>query len=105
MLWIKDIVESTPTSSFWTNYKVDMISFVEPYKVVAKRNVFSTIPSAQNESELEGGVENEKLKCRFSQGEGIWIYKRSLNQFPFQKQEHQKKGDCGERQKWKMWKS
>jgi hypothetical protein len=70
MLWIEDIVESTPTSPFWTNYKVDITDFVNPYKVVAKRNAFSTFPSAKNESELEGRVENEKLKCQFSQGEG-----------------------------------
>jgi len=38
MLWIEDIVESTPIPSFWTNSKVDMVRFVYPHKVVARRS-------------------------------------------------------------------
>jgi hypothetical protein len=30
MLWIEDIVESTPTTPFWTNSRVGMASFVDP---------------------------------------------------------------------------
>ncbi len=44
MLWIEDIVESTKVPPFWTKSKVDMASFVDPHKVVAKR--ISTFPSA-----------------------------------------------------------
>jgi len=47
-----------------------MASFVNPHKVVVKRNAFSAFPSAQNGIELEGGVESEKFKCQFSQVEG-----------------------------------
>jgi hypothetical protein len=39
-----------------------MVGFVNPYKLVAKRNVISTFSSPQNEGELESGVENEELK-------------------------------------------
>ncbi len=46
MLWIEDIVESTHAPPFFTNSKVDMANFVDLHKVVAKRNAFSTLPSA-----------------------------------------------------------
>jgi hypothetical protein len=38
------------------------------------------------------GATSGGLKCQFSRVEGdkgIWIYKRSLNQFPFQRRKHQ----------------
>jgi hypothetical protein len=38
MLWIEDIVKSTPTPPFWTNFRVGMTSFVDPLVVV--RNAF-----------------------------------------------------------------
>jgi hypothetical protein len=44
MLWIEDIVESTPTPPFWTNFKVGMASFADPQKVVA-RNAFLAFSS------------------------------------------------------------
>ncbi len=56
MLWIEDIVESTPTPPFLTNSKVDMAIFVYPHKVIARRSAFSTFPSAWNGGELEGEV-------------------------------------------------
>jgi hypothetical protein len=43
-----------------------MASFVNLHKVVAKRNAFSTFPSARNVIELEGGAKSEGLKCQFS---------------------------------------
>jgi hypothetical protein len=43
MLWI---VESTQAPPFFTNFKVDMVSFVDPHKLVAKRNAFSAFPIA-----------------------------------------------------------
>jgi hypothetical protein len=46
MLWIEDIVESTQAPPFFTNSKVDMVSFVDPHKLVAKRNAFSAFPIA-----------------------------------------------------------
>jgi hypothetical protein len=48
MLWIEDIVESTPTPSFSIN-----ASFVHPHKVII-RSIFSAFSNAQNEGELEG---------------------------------------------------
>jgi hypothetical protein len=46
MLWINNIVKSILTLSFLTNSKVDMIGFVNPYKVVVRRSAFSTFLSA-----------------------------------------------------------
>jgi hypothetical protein len=46
-----------------------MASFVNGHKVIARRNAISTFPSVWNGVELEGGVENEELKCQFSQVE------------------------------------
>ncbi len=68
MLWIEDIVESTKTPPFLTNSRVDMASFVDPHKVVAKR--ISAFSNAQNGGESKGGVESGGLKCQFSQVEG-----------------------------------
>ncbi len=51
MLWIEDVIESTPTPSFLTNSTIDMADFVDPHKVVIKRSAFSAFPSAQDENE------------------------------------------------------
>jgi hypothetical protein len=61
MLWIKEIVESTPTPPFLTNSKVDMVGLVQLHKVVAT-SAFLVFSSAQNGVELEGEVESEGLK-------------------------------------------
>jgi hypothetical protein len=53
MLWIEDIVESTPTPSFSINSRIDIATFVHPHKVIA-RSMFSAFPNAKNESELKG---------------------------------------------------
>jgi hypothetical protein len=50
------IVESTPALPFVINYKVDMASFVDSRKVVARKNAFKAFPSARN------GDKNRKLK-------------------------------------------
>jgi hypothetical protein len=50
MLWIEDIVGNTRTPLFLTNFRIDMIGFVDPHMVVVKRIAFSAFPSAQNES-------------------------------------------------------
>ncbi len=50
------------------------------------------------------GHEVEGWNVNFHKWKGIWIYKRSLNWFPFRKRKHQGKYDCDERQKWKRWK-
>ncbi len=88
MLWIEDIVESTQVPSFSTNFRVDLASFVDPHKVVARRSAFLALPNVCNGGELEGGVKSGRLKCKFSQVEGDLDCKRSLNQFPFQRKEH-----------------
>jgi hypothetical protein len=53
MLWIEDIVESTPAPSFSINFRMDIASFVHPHKVIT-RSIFSAFSNAQNEGELEG---------------------------------------------------
>jgi hypothetical protein len=70
ILWIENIVESTPTLHFFTNFKVGMVGFVNLHKVVARRNAFSALPSAQNEGELKSGAKSERLKHQFYQVEG-----------------------------------
>jgi hypothetical protein len=47
MLWIEDIVESTTiTTLIFTNYKIGIIPFVNPYKVIIRRSASSTFPNA-----------------------------------------------------------
>jgi len=70
MLWIEDIVGNTLTLPFLTNFRVDMVSFVDLPKVVVRKSAFSTFPCAQNEDELKGEVKNERLKRKFSQVKG-----------------------------------
>jgi hypothetical protein len=43
-----------------------MVSFVDPHKVVIRRNTFS---NARNGGELEGGAKSGRLKHQFSQVE------------------------------------
>ncbi len=69
MLWIEDIVESTLTLPFFTNFRVDMVGFVNFHKVVARRYAFLAFPSAQNGGESKSQVENEGLNHQFSQVE------------------------------------
>jgi hypothetical protein len=56
MLWIEDNVESTSTLPFLTNYRVDMVGFVDLHKVVVKKITFSTFLNAWNEVELKNGT-------------------------------------------------
>jgi hypothetical protein len=62
MLWIEDIVESTPTPPFLTNLKIEMAKFMFSHKVIARRSAFSTLLSAWNGGELEGEVGSGRLK-------------------------------------------
>ncbi len=57
------------SSPFSTNFTVDMVTFVDPHKLVAKRNAFSAFPIAWNGGESEGGIENGGFKRQFSQVE------------------------------------
>jgi hypothetical protein len=51
-LWIEDIVESTTTTTLiFTNYKIDMVGFVNPCKVIIRRSASSTLPNARNGGE------------------------------------------------------
>jgi hypothetical protein len=54
MLWIKNIVESTPTLPFLTNSKVDMINFMDPHKVLLEGVHFQ--PFQVHEMELNWKV-------------------------------------------------
>jgi hypothetical protein len=45
-LWIEDIVESTTTTTLiFTNYKIDMVGFVNPYKMII-RSTSLALPNA-----------------------------------------------------------
>jgi hypothetical protein len=43
MLWIENITKSILAPSFLTNSRVDMIGFVNPYKMVARMSAFSVL--------------------------------------------------------------
>jgi hypothetical protein len=43
MLWIEDIVVAPP---FLTNFRVDMVGFMDPHKVVVRRSAFLAFPNA-----------------------------------------------------------
>jgi hypothetical protein len=50
--WTEDIVDSAPAHPFMTNFRVDVVDFVDPsIMIVAKRSPFSAFPSAQNGAE------------------------------------------------------
>ncbi len=68
MLWIEDIVQCTPAPPFLTDSKVDMVSFVDPHKVVVPRSAFLAFQHAQNIVELKGGTKSEGLKCQQVEG-------------------------------------
>jgi hypothetical protein len=46
MLWIEDIVESTLGLLFLTNFKINMVGFVNLHKVVIRKFTFEIFPSA-----------------------------------------------------------
>jgi hypothetical protein len=48
MIWIEDIVKNTLAPTFFTNSRIDMVCFVDPYNLAAKRSRLLTFPSAQN---------------------------------------------------------
>ncbi len=58
ILWIEDIVESTPIISFFSTSSVDMVGFLNWHKVVAWRNAFLTLANSQNESVSKMKVES-----------------------------------------------
>jgi hypothetical protein len=62
MLWIEDVVESTPTTPYLTNSRIDMVNFVIPHKV--ERMHFQAFPSTRNEGELEDETESGGLKLQ-----------------------------------------
>jgi hypothetical protein len=43
MLWIEDTVVAPP---FWTNFRVDMVGFMDPHKVVVRRSAFLAFRNA-----------------------------------------------------------
>jgi hypothetical protein len=68
--------------------------------VVVRKSAFLAFPNAQNEVELKGGVENERLKCQVLQ------MKRSLDSQEISKlvsipnkKAQEKKSDCGGKNK------
>jgi hypothetical protein len=52
--WMEeDIVECTLNIPFSNTSSVDMVGFLDPHKVVARRSAFPVIENAQNEGVLE----------------------------------------------------
>jgi len=64
MLWIEDVVESTPTPPYLTNSRINMVNFMNPHKAITRKNTFLAFPSARNEGELEGEVKSGGLKLQ-----------------------------------------
>jgi hypothetical protein len=72
ILWIDNIVKNTTTPPLLTNFKIDMVDFVDPHKVFVRRNAFWASPSPCDGVESEcTKVESERLKRQFSQLEGF----------------------------------
>ncbi len=46
MLWIEDIVQNTIIPTVFTNFRVDMITFEDLHRWVARRNAFLTLSTA-----------------------------------------------------------
>jgi hypothetical protein len=65
MLLIEDIVESTQTPLLLTNFEVSIASFVDPRKVVLRRNTFLIFSSARNGVGSKGGTKSERFKINF----------------------------------------
>jgi hypothetical protein len=65
MLWIEDIVKSTPALPFLINSRADMVNFMDPYKMVAKKIAFSSFPSAWNEGENNFFLKTMQKRRRF----------------------------------------
>ncbi len=92
MLWIEDIVVAPP---FLTNFRVDMVGFMDPHKVVVRRSAFLAFPNAWNEGELKGGVESEGLECQFSQVEGDFNLQKIPKLVSISKKGTKEKDNCG----------
>jgi hypothetical protein len=59
---IENIVENTPAPPVLTNFRVDMVGFVNPHKMIVRKSSFSVFLSARNGSEWKGESESERLK-------------------------------------------
>ncbi len=64
MLWIENIVESTPPLPFLINSRVDMANFVDPYKVVVRRSAFSFFVQAHKMKVNWKAKPKKKLRIR-----------------------------------------
>jgi len=91
MLWIEGIVV---TLNFFINFRVDMVGFMNPHKVIVRKNVFAIFSSAQNESESKGRAKSGKLKCQFSQVKEDLNFQEILKTVPITKKITKKKDNC-----------
>ncbi len=71
MLWIENIVESTPPLPFLINSRVDMANFVDPYKVVVRRSAFFFFFQVHKmevnwKAKPKKKKKNKELECQFS---------------------------------------
>ncbi len=91
ILWIEDVVESTPTPLFLTNFIVDTASFVDPCKVVVRRNAFLIFSSARNGVESKGGTKSERFKIKVKGDLNLQNIPKSI---PIPNKKTPKKNDC-----------
>ncbi len=81
MLWIEDIVKSTPAFPFLTTLKIDIISFVDLTKWLVERRHFQPFQVYEIRVKSKDGVENKELKHQFSQMKGD-LYLQNLDPKP-----------------------
>jgi hypothetical protein len=84
------------------NLRVDIVDFVNLTRRLLEKSAFLAFPNAQNEVELKGGVENERLKCQVLQMKGSLDLQEisKLVSIP-NKKAQEKKSDCGVKTKMK----
>ncbi len=70
ILWIEDIVESTPITSFFSTSSVNMVGFVNPHKVVVQRIAFLTFANGSVSKMKVESFGHGGLKHPFSQVQG-----------------------------------
>jgi hypothetical protein len=69
---IEDILEVTPTLPFLTIFRLEIFSFLNLHKMVARRSAFLAFPSAQNKGESKGGLNTERFKMPiYTNGRGF----------------------------------
>jgi hypothetical protein len=88
---LKTLLKAHQLPHFFIDSRIDMVGFMNPHKVIARRNAFSAFPSVWN------GVGGQGRKWRIE----MWIFTSGKDLdlqeipklIPFQTSEHQKKNN------------